>query len=154
MIPQLLLESLNFCTSDLMGRPRGGKNKRQTSQASKTEDVDAGSGNDEAVIPAYKRRGRPHKHFKADSEEEDTDSVKVEAVEDSDSAKPTVPSNGGSVENGGKKRRRRRRQQRLGSDSAVEEKGDEPVRQTGFRHHGSRRKSTPRRAAEAGVECN
>ncbi|GJN33604.1 hypothetical protein PR202_gb22224 [Eleusine coracana subsp. coracana] len=139
-----------------MGRPRGGKAKRPTSQATKTEDADAGSGDDEAaVVPALKRRGRPERHyFKADTDEEGDDDVKVEAMEESDGAKSSVPSNNGaSVENGGRKRRRR--PSKRVSDSAMEEKDDEPaVRQVGFRHHGSRRKSTPRRAAEAGVECN
>ncbi|XP_062193228.1 uncharacterized protein LOC133896645 [Phragmites australis] len=128
-----------------MGRPRGGNAKRPT-KATKNEDTDAGSGDEEAVIPAYKRRGRPQKHIKADTDEEEDD-AKVE--EDSDGAKPIVPSKGASVENGGKKRRR---QPKRGCDPAMEEK-DEPVRQNGFRQHGSRRKSTPRRAAEAGVEC-
>uniref|UniRef100_A0A0A9BFU4 Uncharacterized protein n=1 Tax=Arundo donax TaxID=35708 RepID=A0A0A9BFU4_ARUDO len=130
-----------------MGRPRGGKAKRTTSQATKNEDADAGSGDEEAVIPAYNRRGRTQKHIKADTDEEEDD-VKVE--EDSDAAKPIVPSKGASVENGGKKRRR---QPKRGCDSVVAEK-DEPVRQNGFRQHGSRRKNTPRRAAEAGVDCN
>lgn len=137
-----------------MGRPRGGKAKRPTSQATKTEDADAGSGDDEAVVPAYKRRGRPQRnYFKAETDEEDDDNVKVEAVEDSgDGAKPGAPTNGASVDNAGKKRRRR--QSKRGSESALEvEKEDGSVRQVGFRHHGSRRKSTPRRAAEAGVEC-
>ncbi|TKW33830.1 hypothetical protein SEVIR_2G265400v4 [Setaria viridis] len=134
-----------------MGRPRGGKVKRPTPQATKSEDTDAASGDEEAVMPAYKRRGRPQKHLKADdTDEEEQDSAKVEPMEDSDGVKPAVPGKG-SAENGGKKRRRRQPRKR-GCDPAAEEK-DEAVKQSGFRHHGSRRKSTPRRAAEAGVEC-
>lgn len=139
-----------------MGRPRGGKAKRSTSQATKSEDADALSGGDEeALMPAYKRRGRPQKHLKADDDtDEEDDSAKVEAMEDSDDgAKPAVTVKGGSTENGGKKRRRRRQANKRGCDSAVDEKDDQAVKQSGFRHHGSRRKSTPRRAAEAGVEC-
>ncbi|KAG2635845.1 uncharacterized protein LOC120661080 [Panicum virgatum] len=132
-----------------MGRPRGGKAKRPTPQATKSEDADAASGDEEAVMPAYKRRGRPQKHLKADDTDDEDDSASVEPVEDSDGAKPVVPGKG-STENGGKKRRRRRRQ---GQPAGAEEK-DEAVKQSGFRHRGSRRKSTPRRAAEAGVECN
>ncbi|PAN13096.1 hypothetical protein PAHAL_2G313800 [Panicum hallii] len=134
-----------------MGRPRGGKAKRPTPQATKSEEADAASGDEEAVMPAYKRRGRPHKHLKAEDTDEEEDGAKVEHVEDSDGAKPVVPSKG-STENGGKKRRRRRQPNNKGGcDSAAGK--DEAVKQSGFRHHGSRRKSTPRRAAEAGVEC-
>ncbi|CAN6167450.1 unnamed protein product [Urochloa humidicola] len=130
-----------------MGRPRGGKAKRPTSQATKSEDADAAASCDEeAQMPAHKRRGRPQKHLKAEDTDDEVDDVKVEPMEaDSDGAKPVVP------ENGGKKRRRRQPSSKRGCDSAAEEK-DEVVKQ-GFRHHGSRRKSTPRRAAEAGVEC-
>ncbi|OEL16967.1 hypothetical protein BAE44_0022014 [Dichanthelium oligosanthes] len=139
-----------------MGRPKGGKAKRPTSQATKSEDGDAGSGEEEAVMPVCKRRGRPQKHLKADddTDEEEEDSVnKAAPIEDSDGAKPVVPGKG-SAESGGKKRRRRRRQpSKRGCDPATEEKGEAVVKQSGFRHHGSRRKSTPRRAAEAGVEC-
>jgi hypothetical protein len=139
-----------------MGRPRGGKaNKRPTPQGTKSsEDADAASGDEDAVMPAYKRRGRPQKHLKADDtdeEEEGQDSGKVEPMGDSDGDKPAVPGKG-SAENGGKKRTRRRQPSKRGSDPAAEEK-DGAGKQSGFRHHGSRRKSTPRRAAEAGVEC-
>lgn len=131
-----------------MGRPRGGKAKRPTPQATKSEDADAASGDEEAVMPVYKRRGRPHKHLKADDTDDEEDSAGVEPVEDSDGAKPGAPVKGST----GKKRRRRQPNNKRGCDSAAEEK-DEAVKQSGFRHHGSRRKSTPRRAAEAGVEC-
>ncbi|CAN6204863.1 unnamed protein product [Urochloa humidicola] len=129
-----------------MGRPRGGKVKRPTSQATKSEDADTASGDEEAVMPTHKRRGRPQKHLKAGDTDDEEDSAKVDPMEaDSDGAKHAVP------ESGGKKRRRRQPNKR-GCDSAAEEK-DEAVKQSGFRHHGSRRKNTPRRAAEAGVEC-
>ncbi|CAL5087668.1 unnamed protein product [Urochloa decumbens] len=133
-----------------MGRPRGGKAKRPTSQATKSEEeADAAVSGDEetTVMPAHKRRGRPQKHLKAEDTDEEEDSAKVEPMEadSSDGAKRVVP------ESGGKKRRRRQPNKR-GCESAAEEK-DEAVKQSGFRHHGSRRKSTPRRAAEAGVEC-
>ncbi|CAN6218168.1 unnamed protein product [Urochloa humidicola] len=133
-----------------MGRPRGGKATRPTSQATKSEDADAAaSGDEEAQMPAHKRRGRPQKHLKADGTDEEEDSAKVEPIEaDSDGAKRVVP------ENGGKKRRRRQPSSKRGCDLAAAEEKNEAVKQSGFRHHGSRRKSTPRRAAEAGVECN
>lgn len=125
-----------------MGRPRGGKGKKSIESA---KNEDAGSGGEE-VIPAYKRRGRPQKLLKDDIDEEE-DIAKIE--EDGDSTKTIVPSKDskGSVENGGKKRRQLKRS----SDSVMEK--DEPSRPSGFRQNASRRKSTPRRAAEAGVEC-
>uniref|UniRef100_A0ACD5XT97 Uncharacterized protein n=1 Tax=Avena sativa TaxID=4498 RepID=A0ACD5XT97_AVESA len=130
-----------------MGRPRGGK-ANKSMEAAKNED--AGSGAEE-VIPAYKRRGRPQKIRKdaiEDEEEEDMD----KAEEDGDGAKKPVPSKDskGAAENGGKKRRR---QSKRGSEAAAEDKVGEPARPlNGFRQNGSRRKSTPRRAAEAGVQ--
>lgn len=125
-----------------MGRPRGGKGKKSIESA---KNEDAGSEGEE-VIPAYKRRGRPQKLLKDEIDEEE-DIVKIE--EDGDGTKTIVPSKDskGSVENGGKKRRR---QLKRSSDSVMEEK-DEPStsRPNGFRQNASRRKSTPRRAAEA-----
>jgi hypothetical protein len=114
-------------------------------EAPKNED--AGSGAEE-VIPAYKRRGRPQKLRKDDIDDEEEDVAKVE--DDGDGTKKIVPSkeSKGAAENGGKKRRR---QLKRGSESVTEEKVGEPARPNGFRQNGSRRKSTPRRAAEAGV---
>ncbi|VAI33730.1 unnamed protein product [Triticum turgidum subsp. durum] len=129
-----------------MGRPRGGKAK-ESMEAAKNED--AGSAGEE-VIPAYKRRGRPQKLLKHDADEEE-DTAKVE--DDGDGTKEKIAprkESTGAAGNGGKKRRR---QSKRGSESATEEKGGAPARApTGFRQNGSRRKSTPRRAAEAGVE--
>uniref|UniRef100_A0ACD5Y0L3 Uncharacterized protein n=1 Tax=Avena sativa TaxID=4498 RepID=A0ACD5Y0L3_AVESA len=132
-----------------MGRPRGGK-ANKSMDAAKNED--AGSGAEE-VIPAYKRRGRPQKLRKdAVEDEEEEDMGKVD--EDGDGAKktnlPSKDSKGAAAENGGKKRRR---QSKRGSDSVAEDKSGEPARPlNGFRQNGSRRKSTPRRAAEAGLQ--
>ncbi|KAF0929215.1 hypothetical protein E2562_016444 [Oryza meyeriana var. granulata] len=147
-----------------MGRPRGGKG-RKSIEAAKTED--GSSGGEEEVIPAYKRRGRPQKHHLKDDhadEEEDDNSIAKTEEEDDDIAKidaaktiaPPVKAESkvvaGSAHNPGRKRRR---QLKRGADSAAMEEKDKPSsRQNGFRQHGSRRKnSTPRRAAEAGVEC-
>lgn len=130
-----------------MGRPRGGKAKKSM-EAAKNED--AGSAGEE-VIPAYKRRGRPQKLLKHDVDEEE-DIAKVEDDGGDGTKEKIAPrkESTGAAENGGKKRRR---QSKRGSESATEEKGGGPARApTGFRQTGSRRKSTPRRAAEAGVE--
>ncbi|KAM0918574.1 hypothetical protein ACQ4PT_008764 [Festuca glaucescens] len=116
-------------------------------EAAKNED--AGSGAEE-VIPAYKRRGRPQKLRKDDIDDEEEDMDKVE--DDGDGAKKVAASKDskGVAENGGKKRRR---PSKRGPDSVAEEKAGEPARPlNGFRQNGSRRKNTPRRAAEAGVQ--
>ncbi|KAL5201062.1 hypothetical protein ABZP36_035416 [Zizania latifolia] len=151
-----------------MGRPRGAKG-RKSIEAAKNEDASSGG---EEVIPAYKRRGRPQKHPKdgdhVDEEEEDDDSVaKTEeddddtAVAKADASTKTVPPSKeprGSAQNGGGSKKRQRQLKRGSADSAAtEEKGGAPAARpnpNGFRQNGSRRKnSTPRRAAEAGVEC-
>jgi hypothetical protein len=138
-------------TIEYMGRPRG-KSKKAIEAAS-NDDEDGSSG--EEVPPTPKRRGRrPQKPLNDDADDKDT----AEAEEDAgDGAKPVVqPSKDSksSAEGGGKKRRRRRLKR--GPDELVEEEGEEgrvKSKSNGFRPNGSRRKSTPRRAAEAGVEC-
>lgn len=135
-----------------MGRGRG-KGKKLTGAASHE---DPGSGNEEP-LPPYKRRGRPQKPLKDDIDEEEV--AKIEE-EESDlklgtpvkETKTTPP-----VENG--KRKRRLAVAKEDSDSLVEENGaglstttEESTKKNGFRQNGSRRKSKPRRAAEAGVE--
>uniref|UniRef100_J3MYQ7 Uncharacterized protein n=2 Tax=Oryza brachyantha TaxID=4533 RepID=J3MYQ7_ORYBR len=159
-----------------MGRPRGGKG-RKSMEATKAED--GSSGGEEEVIPAYKRRGRPQKHHLKDDhvgdEEDDDDGISKTEEDDDDgaddkmdgaaAAKTTAPAPPPSKAASSSKAaaaahnpgRKRRRQLKRGSDStaAGRQGKDEPSsRQNGFRQHGSRRKnSTPRRAAEAGVEC-
>ncbi|NP_001267754.1 hypothetical protein SEVIR_6G212700v4 [Setaria viridis] len=129
-----------------MGRPRG-KSKKAIEAAS--NDDEDGSGGEEAP-PTPKRRGRPQtKPLKDDADEaEDKDTAEAEE-DDADGTKPVVrPSKDStkqsSAEGGGKKRRRRREE---------EEGHVRSSKSNGFRPNGSRRKSTPRRAAEAGVEC-
>ena len=136
-----------------MGRGRG-KGKKLT--VSNHEDT--GSGEDEK-IPTQKRRGRPQKPLKDDFDDEE-----VEKIEDnSDNVKngsatkevksPTVTENG--------KKRKRNSQVKEKLEPAEDENGignrssstDDLTKSNGFRHNGSRRKSKPRRAAEAGVQC-
>lgn len=137
-----------------MGRGRG-KGRKLTV----TNHDDAGSGEEEK-IPAQKRRGRPQKPLKDEIDEEE-----VEKIEDEDSE--NLKSNDivskemkspPAAENG--KRRRRNSQVKEKLDLVKDENGDgtrsstdESTRSNGFRHNGSRRKSKPRRAAEAGVNC-
>lgn len=135
-----------------MGRGRG-KGKKLTGA---TSHEDPGSGNEEP-LPPYKRRGRPQKPLKDDIDEEEV--AKIE--EDDGDLKLGAPAKETKVtpsaENG--KRRRRQAAVKENSDLVVEDGAglsttttDESTRKNGFRQNGSRRKSKPRRAAEAGVE--
>uniref|UniRef100_A0A1D1XJN0 Adenine deaminase n=1 Tax=Anthurium amnicola TaxID=1678845 RepID=A0A1D1XJN0_9ARAE len=134
-----------------MGRGRG-KGKKLTLVTSH-EDPDSG----DEVLPAYKKRGRPHKPLKEDFNEE-----KIGKLEEGGDVKPAILEKevkGHIVPENGKKRKTSSEVQE-NSNSALEENGvkvrsnsDDSTRSNGFRQNGSRRKSTPRRAAEAGVEC-
>ncbi|XP_057982503.1 uncharacterized protein LOC131167686 [Malania oleifera] len=139
-----------------MGRGRG-KGKKQTVIAARD---DPGSG-DEEKIPTYKRRGRPQKPLKDDIEDDDEEAEKIEEEEE-ENGKGSTPvkdmKNLAATENG--RKRKRSSQVKENSDMAKEENGvgtksavDGSVKSVGFRQNGSRRKSKPRRAAEAGVEC-
>ncbi|KAI5596251.1 hypothetical protein POPTR_T085200v4 [Populus trichocarpa] len=136
-----------------MGRGRG-KGKKLTV----SNHDDTGSGEEEK-IPAQKRRGRPQKPLKDGIDEEEVEKIEDEDVEkgktditSKDSKSPTAAENG--------KKRKRYSQAKEKPDSVKEENGvgtrsstDDSTKSNGFRHNGSRRKSKPRRAAEAGVEC-
>ncbi|KAF8654574.1 hypothetical protein HU200_061771 [Digitaria exilis] len=129
-----------------MGRPRG-KSKKAI-EATSNDDED-GSGGEE-VPPTPRRRGRrPQKLVKDDDadEAEHKDTAEVDAA---DATKPAV------VRPGKDSKKRRRRRLKQSSGESVEEDDEEGhvrAKSNGFRPNGSRRKSTPRRAAEAGVEC-
>lgn len=137
---------------ELMGRGRG-KGKKLTGA---TSHEDPGSGNEEQ-LPPYKRRGRPQKSLKDDIDDDEV--AKIE--EEEGDLKLGTPAKGAKatpvVESG--KRRRRQVVVKESSEPLTEENGaglstttEESVRKNGFRQNGSRRKSKPRRAAEAGVE--
>ncbi|XP_031488372.1 uncharacterized protein LOC116256219 [Nymphaea colorata] len=134
-----------------MGRGRG-KGKKLTTVSSHE---DPGSGGEDS-IPAYKRRGRPQKPLKDEIEEDEVEKVEDEEPETLGKSKETkVP----SVTESGKKRKKFP-QIKDNGDPNTEENGDarsgkdDVVKPNGFRLNGSRRKSKPRRAAEAVVECN
>ncbi|XP_077210407.1 uncharacterized protein LOC143845885 [Tasmannia lanceolata] len=145
-----------------MGRGRG-KGKKLTAV---TSHDDPGSGAEESLpgaeesLPANKRRGRPQKPLKDEFEEEEAE--KIEDEENADNAKSTIPSKevkGVAASENGKKRKRHT-QVKENADLVIEENGigtrsstDESSKSNGFRQNGSRRKSKPRRAAEAGVNC-
>lgn len=135
-----------------MGRGRG-KGKKLTV----TNHEDPGSGEEEK-IPIQKRRGRPQKPLKDEIDEEEVE--KVEEEEDMENTNSGFLSKEKSPAAAEKKRKRYSNGKEK-PDLVKEENGigtrsspDDSTKSNGFRHNGSRRKSTPRRAAEAGVECN
>lgn len=104
----------------------------------------------EEVVPARKRRGRPQKHFAEKIEQVDVENF----VEDVDGGDEDAKLKAGS----GVKRGRPLKESpntvlEDNSNSSVRSSSDESARTNGFRQTGNRRKSRPRRAAEAGVEC-
>ncbi|XP_031473092.1 uncharacterized protein LOC116245719 [Nymphaea colorata] len=133
-----------------MGRGRG-KGKKLTAVSSHD---DPGSGGDES-IPAHKRRGRPQKPLKDEIEEDEAEKMEEEEAEPVAKSKEVKPP--AVAENG--RKRKRYPQIKENGDSHPEQNGvpgsgnEESVKPNGFRQNGSRRKSTPRRAAEAVVEC-
>ncbi|XP_052188117.1 uncharacterized protein LOC127798533 [Diospyros lotus] len=138
----------------IMGRGRG-KGKK----FSAPNHEDAGSGEEEK-IPVQKKRGRPQKPLKDETDMEESGKIEDE---DSESTRNGVSSKEakGSIATENGRKRRRNLQAKEKSDSIKEENGvgsrstsDDATKSNGFRHNGSRRKNKPRRAAEAGVECN
>ncbi|XP_022988232.1 uncharacterized protein LOC111485534 [Cucurbita maxima] len=137
-----------------MGRGRG-KGRKLTM----TNHDDAGSGEEEK-IPAQKRRGRPQKPLKDEMDEEEAEKIEDDDSENVKGCDIVSKEMKGppAAENG--KRRRRSSQVKEKLDPVKDENGDgtrsstdESTRSNGFRHNGSRRKSKPHRAAEAGVNC-
>ncbi|KAJ1396023.1 hypothetical protein SESBI_32852 [Sesbania bispinosa] len=134
-----------------MGRGRG-KGKKQPVIAE-----DPGSG-EEDKVPPYRRRGRPVKPLTDEIEEVEV-TEKIE--KDEENVKDNVSSNDlKTLITVNKRKRKRSTQVKEKIDPMKEENGirakpgpDDSVKTTGFRQNGSRRKSKPRRAAEAGVDC-
>ncbi|CAN6719335.1 unnamed protein product [Malus baccata var. baccata] len=136
-----------------MGRGRG-KAKKQNVVAARE---DTGSGEEERILPS-RRRGRPLKTLKDDIVEGEV----ALKTEDGDDAKGRVLSKDmkdqSAIENGRKRKRSAQVKETIKSveeDKMIETKSslDDPKKAVGFRQNGSRRKSKPHRAAEAGVEC-
>ncbi|KAG2258339.1 hypothetical protein Bca4012_021680 [Brassica carinata] len=129
---------------------RRGRGKGKRLNACTRED-----GEDEEKIPAYRRRGRPQKPVKEETEGEE------EIVENDhdDDTNGSVTSKEEVTENG----KKRKKPLESKESNLTEEKNglglkssiDDSVKLSGFRQIGSsRRKNKPRRAAEAVVECN
>ncbi|KAF8395895.1 hypothetical protein HHK36_019850 [Tetracentron sinense] len=136
-----------------MGRGRG-KGKKLTVV---TSHDDPGSGGEE-TLPAHKRRGRPQKPLKDDIDEEAAEKIEEEDGENAKTAITSKEMKGPAAAENGKKRKKNS-QMKENPDSVKEENGvgtrstNDSTKSNGFRQNGSRRKSKPRRAAEAGVEC-
>ncbi|TKY67444.1 hypothetical protein E2542_SST10338 [Spatholobus suberectus] len=137
-----------------MGRGRG-KGKKLTV----SNDEDPISGEDEKV-PMQKRRGRPQKLFKDDFDEEVVEEIEEDDSHSGDNVKNAVSSKEMKNPNTTKHGRKRKRNLQEKIEPVEEKNGavngsntDDLAKSNGFRHNGSRRKSKPRRAAEAGVLC-
>lgn len=138
-----------------MGRGRGKGKKAATGSD------EAGSGPEE-VIPTQKRRGRPQKPLKDETDEEEEDEsvkpeVELEQKENSESGKveadpkPTLVTSTKKAEEIAKKKQKKQAQMKEETKSEAQTGAEVVGRANGFRHSGSRRKSKPRRAAEAGI---
>lgn len=129
-----------------MGRGRG-KGKKSTASTSH-EDSSKGV---EEVLPC--RRGRPQKPLKVDIDEDG-----AEEIEEEDDPKLSAPNQEAKVPTAvNVKKRKRDSKSKENSvktgNGAESESMEQSTSSNGLRHSGSRRKSKPRRAAEAGVEC-
>ncbi|KAJ1259165.1 hypothetical protein BS78_10G133200 [Paspalum vaginatum] len=145
-----------------MGRGRGRGRKQLTN--GRTHE-DKGSSGEEVVAPARKRRGRPQKRVSAKIIEAEV--KKLEEADDGDEDYMVGAGDGAKLKGSrtehdsagaGSNKRNRAPNEEEGSNHEMEENSsstrssnDESTRSNGFRQSGSRRKSTPRRAAEAGL---
>ncbi|KAG7035836.1 hypothetical protein SDJN02_02635, partial [Cucurbita argyrosperma subsp. argyrosperma] len=133
-----------------MGRGRG---KGKKSIITSLEDSTIG---EEEKISSQKQNGS--------AEQAQTDEIKeeelgrVEAIDEQAKTDPgKVIENPNPAETGKKRKRNSSMKEKMGLVNDASCKGTQTsivqVKSNGFRHHGSRRKSKPRRAAEAVVEC-
>ncbi|OIV95438.1 hypothetical protein TanjilG_06900 [Lupinus angustifolius] len=138
-----------------MGRGKG-KGKNQSVIVKREEPI---SGEEEKV-PAYRKRGRPLKSLTYEIEGVE---VTEKIVKDEENVNGNVSSNElkTQVTTVIKSKRKRSVQVKEKIDPVKEENGvraksspDDLVKSVGFRQNGRRRKNRPRRAAEAGVDCN
>ncbi|XP_004493568.1 uncharacterized protein [Cicer arietinum] len=137
-----------------MGRGRG-KGKKQS--ANIVEDLVS---DEEDKLPAHRKRGRPLKPLTDENEEIEV-AEKIE--KDEKNVNGDVSSNDLKTQVITVNKRKRKRSssqvkekiEPMKEDNGVRAKSSpaDLVKSTGFRQNGSRRKSKPRRAAEAGVDC-
>jgi hypothetical protein len=144
-----------------MGRGRGRGRKLTNARTHESK----GSSGEEVVVPARKRRGRPQKRVaekmnqaevKNPEEVDDGDEDYQIGAGDDAKLKASRAENI-SVGTGTNKRNRVPKEEEdpnldmEENSSSTRSSNDESTRSNGFRQVGSRRKSTPRRAAEAGL---
>ncbi|XP_054795098.1 uncharacterized protein LOC129300551 [Prosopis cineraria] len=125
-----------------MGKGRG-KGKKQSVVAKLEE-----PGIEEDKVSAYRRSGRQQKSQKDEI-------VGVEKASGNTKEVETMEVNNSSTED--KRKRKRSALVKEKIDEMKEENAirtDDSTKPAGFRQNGSRRKNKPRRAAEAGVDCN
>ncbi|XP_028787423.1 uncharacterized protein LOC114743380 [Neltuma alba] len=129
-----------------MGKGRG-KGKKQSVIAKREE-----YGNEKDKGSAYRRSGIQQKSLKDEIEEPEEVSGNIEDGENVE------------VKNSSTENKRKRKRSVLVKEKIDPVKEENPIRAkrdpddskkpVGFRQNGSRRKNKPRRAAEAGVNCN
>ncbi|KAL5059442.1 hypothetical protein RYX36_031046 [Vicia faba] len=138
-----------------MGRGRG-KGKKQSAIV---EDLVS---DEEDKVPAHRKRGRPIKPVTDENEEVVEVTEKIENGEENVNGNLSNNDLKTEVITVNKKKRKRSSSQvkekiePMKEENGIRAKSSSPadsVKSTGFRQNGSRRKSKPRRAAEAGVDC-
>ncbi|CAK8543331.1 unnamed protein product [Lathyrus sativus] len=138
-----------------MGRGRG-KGKKQSAIV---EDLVS---DEEDKVQAHRKRGRPLKPVMDENENEDIVEVTEKIEKGEENVNGNVSNNDLKTEviTVNKRKRKRSSQVKEKIEPMKEENGvraksspTDSVKSTGFRQNGSRRKSKPRRAAEAGVDC-
>jgi len=147
-----LIAIINLGTADIesMGRGRG-RGKKLTIVRSHEDKGSSG----EEVVPARKRRGRPLKRFADKIDQTDVENF-VEKVDGDGEEVDDVKLKNSTSSVGNKRGRPLKEGSNLvleENNSSIRSSSDESTRTNGFRQIGSRRKSKPRRAAEAGLEC-
>lgn len=136
-----------------MGRGRG-KGKKQSAII---EDLVS---DEDDKVPAHRKRGRPLKPVTDENEDVVDVTEKIEKGEENVNGNVSNNDLKTEVITVNKRKRKRSSQVKEKIEPMKEENGiraksspTDSVKSTGFRQNGSRRKSKPRRAAEAGVDC-
>ena len=148
--PVIALINLDTANIVSMGRGRG-RGKKLTIVRSHEDKGSSG----EEVVPARKRRGRPQKRFADKIDQTDVENF-VEKVDGDGEEVDDVKLKNSTSSVGNKRGRPLKEGSNLvleENNSSIRSSSDESTRTNGFRQIGSRRKSKPRRAAEAGLEC-
>ncbi|KAK7341592.1 hypothetical protein VNO80_24527 [Phaseolus coccineus] len=140
---------------EIMGRGRGKGKKLSVGIGNEEDGIVSG---EEEGVPKQKRRGRPQKVLKDEFNEEEIEEMEEDVS--GDSVKNVVSGKEMKNPNSTKQGRKRKRNLEEKMEVAEEKSGvrmgskiDGLTKSKGFRQNGSRRKSKPCRAAEAGVLC-